>query len=498
SAEIPDWDALKVACAITRFEAAPLDLPRLFREDADRVGGALRVAVLQEIAVDSSDAAAVLDVDGGSTVYLRVVAPGAAWLRLVFDDWSHDAVARVIVFDPARPERSPQTIEGSPGPDGALWSSIFFTNEVVVGVHSFPPDSSLHRVRMSRIVAGYRGFNAEWTERERSGIEAGDPVSCHTDASCITDPPQVDSDAVATWIVCSGGECTECSGTLINRAGCGAEECPNDNARLFLTAASCNATANNLHTVVVVFDYATESCDGAPPDFSTLPQARAEALLVNDAAHDVALLGIGSEIFANMPVQPVNNISTSYWASPVFLDSDGYMYHHPLGSYRRYLPLMKGGTLDNQRLRQTDNTCVEANGYSIVCLNTGGGPGSFGAPIFRAADNRVASVFSCEYFQAGCGALYQSSGGRIDLAEPLLRPFIEPVNPVYVNWQYSGYQRGTISQPLRQLGRASFALAGEGGEIRVAGGSHGTGRVYLGRPCVVRLIAAGQSAVMGQ
>lgn len=480
------------------FETAPLDLAALEVEDAARAEGPNRVAVIQPLDAVLPDAGAILmHADGAITSVLRVRAPNAAWLRLVFEDWGGTYGTEISVSDPNRPELPARHLEGELGADGTYWTPIFFTNEVTIHYRA----AGAATARISRVVCGYRGFNAERSRGDMS--ERGGPLPCQTDFSCTGPLHLVDQRAMATWIVCSGAECTQCSGTLINRDWCvwwdGQWDCGTDNPLMFLTAASCGATGQNLHTTVLVFEFHTPSCGAPPPDFGTLPQTRAQTILVNNAQTDIALLGVASERFADWVVFSTNQITTDYWlATSCVFSSPGFMLHHPAASHLRFATLEKCGPFDNEPLRTAAGTCASNNGYDLRFVHDGRPQtGSHGAPIFLANDNRIISVLSCISTTPNCDLVRQAGGARVDLTEPQLRPYIDPVRPMHVNPAHGGYERGTAAEPLRSLARAVFAVW-RSDEILVTPGSSQSGRAYLGRPCVVRLASPGQSAVFGQ
>ncbi len=479
------------------IETVPLDLAALEAEDAARAEAPTRVAVIQPLDAALPDAGAVVvHPSGVVTSLLRVRAPNAAWMRLVFEDWTGAGNAEILVSDPSRPELPPRPLEGAPGPDGTVWTPIFFTNEVTIEYRCTGGASA----RISQVACGYRGFNAERTRGDMS--ERGGPLACQTDFSCVGALDLVDERAMATWIVCSGAECTQCSGTLVNRDWCvwwdGEWICGTDNPLMFLTAASCGATSQNLHTTVLVFEFHTPSCGAPPPDFGSLPQTRAETILVSNSQTDIALLGVASERFADWVVFSLNQITTDYWfATSCVFSSPGFMLHHPAASHLRFATLEKCGPFDNEPLRTAEGSCAANNGYELRFIHDGRPQsGSHGAPIFRASDNRIVSVLSCISTPPNCDLVRQAGGARIDLTEPQLRPYLDPVRPMHVNPAHSGYERGTAAEPLRSLARAAFAVSAS--DILVTPGSSQSGRAYLGRPCVVRLAGSGQSAVFGQ
>lgn len=501
-----DWRDFDGPGEIPVVETAPLDLAALAAEDAAQPLGPLRVAVIQPLETVLPDAGLlVLEESGAMTALVRVHAPEAAWLRLVFEDWAGSAAAAISVSDPRRPELPSQMLEGAPGPDGTFWSPIFFTNEVIVEYRAVGIDAREATARLALVVCGYRGFDVEspGTVGTASAPDRGGPLLCQTDWNCVGPLPTVDRDALATWIVCTNQGCNLCSGTLMNRNWCNwwnnEWSCAHDNPLMFLTAASCGVTSQNLHTTVLIFKHYTSGCGGPPPDLATLPQARAETVLINNSQTDIALLGIGSEAFASVPVYSWNAPTTNYWfATSCVFSSAGFMLHHPQGSHLRHTALEKCGPFDEEPLRSSVGTCTAANGYRLVFVGDGRAePGSHGAPIFLGGDNRIISVLSCILTAADCGVVQAASGARLDLTEPQLRPFIDPVRPIYVNPAHVGFERGTAAEPLRSLARAAFAVVKTDPILIAPGSSHG-GRAYLGRPCVVRLASPGASAVIGE
>ncbi|MFN0135766.1 MAG: hypothetical protein ACKVS9_06565 [Phycisphaerae bacterium] len=486
---------------IPMVEAALLDRQTLLAEDAES-GGPARVAIVQPFLLDSRLDGTSVDLEDGSRLWtVRVRAPGAFWIRLVIDNWNPPSGAELIAYNPLRPDVVKGPFLREPSPTGTFWSPILFASEMVLEYRIPPdsdPDSEVAAVRMSRLVCGYRGFNAEeprGTDSSYSGDEieprGTEPAPCDLDANC--DTVAEDYRMVATWMSCDGPECHQCTGSLVEQDG------GFNSGLVFLTATHCGATDANIDNFIAIFGFHRTTCpDGELPDLSSLPQVRAATVIVSDVSRDVTLIGLRSD---SVPEGTRLPVSTNDWPTPFFTDSPGFCYFHPLGSHMRYANLVKSGNLDRSEVRIVSGVCLSSNNYLIVCIEDGRlEPGADGAPIFHAfeSDNtsRVKAIVSCIAQDPVCAFTQPNSGGRLDQVEPLLRPYLTFLDPLYVDSAHSGYELGTQAEPLRFMANAPFA-AFEGGSIRIAPG-HYDESVLIDRPLTLLRNGSSGSVVIGQ
>jgi trypsin-like peptidase len=148
--------------------------------------------------------------------------------------------------------------------------------------------------------------------------------SCEQDATCFSGYA-FEGDAVGQMTFVDGGQSWVCTGTLLNtNAG--------DLTPWFLTANHCIANNTVANTLDVTWFYETPTCNGTPPDPSTLPHSLGATYYEGrsrSALSDFTLLLIDGAL--------PGGVVWSGWttATPAAADFVAGI-HHPNGSYRRF------------------------------------------------------------------------------------------------------------------------------------------------------------------
>jgi hypothetical protein len=246
---------------------------------------------------------------------------------------------------------------------------------------------------------------------------------------------------------------------------------------LLTTAFHCGVRANNAASMLALWFFQTNSCNGTVPNLNTLPQTQGVTLLVLNNANDYTLVGLSP---ANL-----GGVLFSGWDAGTWADGASTIIHHPRGTFKRITFGTKNGTW---------GSCIGGAGAGYAIINPDGSgeiePGSSGSPIFDTS-KRIRGTGSCANW--ACGVDNGATYGRFDLAWSVLWPFLSPTDPVYLNASFAGTETGTAANPFNTLMEGNFAVL-RGSEIFMQAGSYSE-QLVLDK--AVTLTAVGGSVVIG-
>jgi trypsin-like peptidase len=466
-----------------RIETPALEVPSLVAEDEAGAFEAQRMGVIENVRVSSYDAGEWTTLaDGGWLWTASFRASGASALELRIAPWKPPSGAEVIVFSAADPSYAagPFTLS-YPNRLDAFWTPSLYTDEVRLEYY-LPPGSDPAAEQSELIVTGvlnqYRPL--------RLGPEKQQVLGCHLDVNCYPVLWGVDADGVGVLSYVSNQYGFFCSGGLLNRI-------PEDFTPLFLTAHHCvlNNPGDPTTNGWVTWFWESTGCNsGVSVNLFTLPQTLATSTIAEDPTErspgvfggtDIRLLGLREQIPGGAAFL---GWDSGAWAN----NSEAIGIHHPAGSFKR---ISFGTKIDNAFC--SGRTTYEVN------YDQGGGygsfePGSSGSPVFDA-DHRVRGVGSCADTISTCiGIKYVGYGQFADAYPRALEAFLAPVDPVYVNGSYGGFERGTNGEPFNRLVEGSFAVI-RSRNVFVTAGSYNE-RFTLDRAMTIN--AVGGTVVVGQ
>lgn len=175
-------------------------------------------------------------------------------------------------------------------PQGDLWTPSVKGESLILEVHvpAGAPASFVVREVMEMVNFGAGGAGGAG---DVLAAPPGDP-SCIVDSSCSTASSALPSldlyrHAVAQLTFAQQGGLFVCSGGLL-------ADSKGDFAPYLLTANHCFADQAGASSLEAVFDFYTSSCNGTPPDETTLPTANGAQLLATSTTSDFTFVRLTS------------------------------------------------------------------------------------------------------------------------------------------------------------------------------------------------------------
>ncbi len=427
-------------------ETPRLNVQQLLAEDAGRTRlGPLRIGVTQQFSPVSTRENGKWTTlpDGGQiwTAWFR--APGALSIRLRLTPWPPAAGAQLIIYNSEDGTQVRQMDAARAGrTSGEFWTPPVFNDEVRLEYYlpdGIDPGSTNTFFSVDAISNQYRPMPGTASTDDLQPVE----LDCHLNISCYTEwQTQADGVGALTYISSPEEGQFFCSGAMYNRV-------PQDFTSLFATARHCGGSdgwsQSEAESAIVFWFYQTPSCNGTPPDPSTLPSTSGVAVLAVDSNTDYTLLGLESDVPGGVEYE---GWDAGYWAD----NEPATGIHHPRGTHRR----ITFGT-------KTDDvtSCIPAQAWRVYIADGDGEiePGSSGSPIFDSG-HRVRGVASCASWS--CTSDDTTDYGRFDTAFSVLEPFIYRNDEVewdaYINESYTGTEKGTMSQPFNTVLEGIFAV----------------------------------------
>ncbi|MDZ4857915.1 MAG: trypsin-like peptidase domain-containing protein [Candidatus Hydrogenedentes bacterium] len=392
-----------------------IDWAQIAREDklrTDEGKGATRIGVFLDllepvvvtgVTVSSGSWAPVAG--GGSLWSFAMLSPDALGMRVHFSDLTLPVGARVVVYngDDAQEAYGPYF---GPAPDADdLWSATVFGESVVV--ECYVPDSAdLGAVRLTidRVTHNYVPFGML--------AMAKGAGSCNLDIACYSAWAEAAKGVAGIGSIGASGSIW-CTGSLL------ADTDASTNEPYFLTANHCVGTQGSASNIEVYWLYQTASCNGAPPNLSSVPRTTggAELLATTNASTgtDFVLLRLNNNVPAG-----VNYLG---WASAAAgIGTPTTCVHHPSGDFKRLtfgdVTNVSESLLDiRPRTRYHQSTWRPNLGVTE--------PGSSGSPLFIESTQQV--IGQLWGGPSSCTAQDKLDYyGRFDVSYPLIEQYLNP------------------------------------------------------------------------
>jgi hypothetical protein len=257
------------------------------------------------------------DIDAAHAAYrVAIRSNGANVLRVHFTNVSLDG--QLWIYSPDRHEtHGPYTAKGVNG-TGDFWSPTLQGDSVIV---EYDPSSADRSVPFDIPAIGHASV----------GIDEGLNVvshPCSLDVSCFQNWNTAAS-GVGMINFMDGDTMSQCTGALVNNSR-------NDYTPYFLTAGHCVSNSATAQTVEVVWQYQTGSCNGIPPDPSTLPRSLGATYLTGfdpyDDANDVSTAQSDFSLLRLNSVPNMDLIFYGWSPDPIVNVGDSLVtFHHPVG-----------------------------------------------------------------------------------------------------------------------------------------------------------------------
>lgn len=345
------------------------------------------VGVVRAIEFDPQKLGAWTERPDGSYLYhVSIQSPGAMMVRLHFENVSLPEGAKLYVY--ATKGKKYDDVEG-PFTGRGLWDSGEFWSTLIAGdtivVEYYNPKTTAagtlpfsitglgHVWSKEENTLGCVGANTQPFFTKRLGdaypqeMEKLVLLGCHPDARCTTQTSQWRNAVGYGYRHTSPTTIVQFSGTLLadNLSG---------SIPWFLTARHAVSSQQQAQTVVVVWKYYTNQCNGTAPNPDTLPKSNGATYITGTdySGNDFALLRLNG--------LPSGWYTFSGYTSSSSAPSKPYSVHHPDGSYMRYA-------------KKNSGSAVSDGNYWKVYWSTGTTEvGSSGAGLWNDAGYLVGQV----------------------------------------------------------------------------------------------------------
>jgi hypothetical protein len=237
-----------------------IDIERLLAEDRTRGNntqrpGPHRFAVAADVVFTLDNSGTWQTLPDGRLWRLRIQSPGAKSLNLGITRFDMPEGVKLWIYDPGHKHVEGPYTARHRSRHGSLWTPVIEGDEIVVEVF-VPAGDAQPVVEIRKVNQGYRGFKG--LEKDVPG--AGTEGACENDVICaVGDPWRNQIRAVGVYTINGTAHCT---GTLMNDTAW-------DGTPYFLSAKHCGVSDSNDYTVVVYWNYESETCGTHGPGSTT-------------------------------------------------------------------------------------------------------------------------------------------------------------------------------------------------------------------------------------
>jgi len=369
--------------------------------------------------------------NGWSIWSAEVGSEGAVGLRLHIESLRLPRGARLIVYDPAKPQPDPEPITAqSLGGRREVWTGTLFSPRAIVECQ-LPPGVDPRGV--SFVISGVSHLYALPLAGTDVAPKEG---SCHNDVTCY--PEYADqASGVARMSFVEGGNTMVCTGCLL--AG-------NDPSQaFFLTANHCIYDQTLASTIEWYWSYQTSSCNGSPPSLSSVPRTGGGAdLLATSNGNDFSFMRL-----RNTPPSAAAHLSWST-SSPSSSETLACI-HHLTGAYKR---ISFGNEIG-----------ATANFWGVRWSSGVTEPSSSGSPLLDQNHQVIGQLNAGFNGGAGSSCSFPTAPdqfGRFDVTYPAIQQWLNssspPPPPTFAKGTYTGLFSDQANGP--SLPRAgSFTVA---------------------------------------
>jgi hypothetical protein len=375
---------------------------------------------------------------------LRVLSPGAKWLSFGFTQFNLPPEAALYVYSTDYQwVAGPYTAKDNEA-HGQLWTPMIPGEEAVLELTAKAGEIDRITLVLGSVTHGYRG---------PVGVEKLDKSgSCNVDVVCSEGElwrNEIRSVGLYTFSI-SGGTAS-CTGTLINNTS-------QDESPYFLTANHCISESSVAPTVVVYWEYQSNTCrtPGSLASGTPLPRPGASQsggiLRATYANSDFCLLELDDPID-----QQSHDVFWSGWDRTGADPTSAACIHHPVGDEKRI-------SLENDPLTTTsylgNQTPGDATHYRVADWDSGTTEvGSSGSGLWDQ-NRRLVGQLHGGY--AACGNNESDWYGRLSVswngggvAANRLRNWLDPAGTgvVFLN----GYE-GSGERPTQSRTRYSYVI----------------------------------------
>jgi len=313
------------------------------RHDADtaaRTGAPtkrLKTSDAFAVEIDTERHGAWSDLADGSHLWrVEIHVEGATDLRLAFANFALPRGATLHVIGADRYYQGPYT--AADAPDGTFHSSVVPGDRATIELHvpagaEVPPGT----FELTSVGAGFRDL----FRREKAIDDTGPGTSgpCNVNVVCPLGQPYPDQIRAAAYYEFTGDDDHAtflCSGTLL-------ADVPHDRKTYFLSAAHCVASATEAASMVVYWNYQSQTCSGTVPP---------PGGFFNDDQHGATLRATRADVdftLVQLSTTPDASWDVYYagWDASGAAPSGTIGIHHPSGDVKKITAGPAPGTTDN-------------------------------------------------------------------------------------------------------------------------------------------------------
>jgi V8-like Glu-specific endopeptidase len=286
----------------------------------------------------------------GTSWRLTIVSDGASHLRPHFASLPPEGEGRVVVYggsaeQPAAVVRPTGTPTGPDVWGPTVEGSVLFVE--VVTASGAPPSLVVDTVAV------------------------GIPRAHETEGSCYLDPTcysawKTAKSAVGMMLFEEDGSTFTCSGSMV-------VDKSHSGKPYFLTAHHCLSTQSTADTLEVIWKFATSSCHGPVPSFSSRPTTQGSDLKATSSSSDFTLL-----LLDHKPPSGTTYLGWTTKSLPT--NQDITVIHHPDGTFTR---------ISFGRITQTSG-----NFWRVVYSQSSTEGGSSGSPLLLSTKQIVGQLYA--------------------------------------------------------------------------------------------------------
>lgn len=332
-------------------------------------GAPLQFAVAQPLDLSTATAGAWETLsDGGQLWRLRLYAPGATDLNLAFANFALPAGATLHISSESENYYQGPYTEADNRPHGELWTPVIPGERAVVELY-LPPGATLAApLRLIQAGTGFLDlFHHDLTAK--SG-------SCNNMTICPEgDPWRNEIRSVARYTISGAFLCT---GTLIM-------DVPRSFKPYFLTAAHCDVTTTNDHTVVMYWNYEAPTCSPGGQSAGNLNDNQSGSTWrAGRTDVDFTLLELDSQ------PDPAFNVYWAGWDNSGAAASSSVAIHHPSGDAKAISFNLDPLTTMDSCIGSGSNTHWRVDDWEDGTTE----PGSSGSGLWDSATHRIVGMLS--------------------------------------------------------------------------------------------------------
>jgi lysyl endopeptidase len=389
-----------------------------------------RFAVPHDIFINFFSEATLVQTDNYNLYTLRVKAPNATSLGVIFEEYELTQNAKLFLY---ASDKNDGFIGAFTHKNNKTWGSLgiqpIFSDDIIIELQIPANEVNDCKLQIGTIAQGYRWFN-------KTSRNFGNSGSCNNNVICpISAGWENEIKSVGLIVTAQGSRI--CSGALINNTS-------NNGTPYFLTANHCLGAGTP--NWVIVFNYQSSTCPHPGTDGSlnqSISGTTVQASSPGGSGTDMALL-----LLAETP-PPSYNLFFSGWNRSSTPSTSNVGIHHPAGDVKKIsfdddpaeaTPYLHQGTAPSTggrfwRVENWENGTTEG--------------GSSGSPLFDQNGYIIGQLYGG---YASCSSITEDYYGRFDLSWPLLASFLDPegTEPVTLAGVYP-------EQPDLNIGIASVA-----------------------------------------